>query len=429
MLALFFYRLIFLLLSPLLLIALLLRSRRQKAYRERLLERFGIIKLTTSDVVIHAASVGEVLALKNFIEKLLTEQPQLNITFTTFTPTGSEQVTKLFGDRVQHCYLPLDIWPCTWLFLHTLKPKMLVFMETELWPNLTAQANKRAIKLFLINGRLSEKSYPKYRKLTALITPCLQAFDHILCQSQENQERFINLGANQLNCTVSGNLKYDISLTDAIKQKQIELKKYLPENRPIWLVASTHQGDEDIVLKSLSELLEAQPTLLLILVPRHPERFATIAELASQHFSLTKRSEKKSVSEQDNIWLLDSLGELMAAFSLADIITMGGSFSQIGGHNPLEPALLKKPIITGPDMSNFTEVQNQLLSAHAIIQLNKDNDLSQQLSNQVTKLLNSPEQQAQLGQNAYDIVQLNQGASDKTLDVLQKLLYNRVKLK
>ncbi|MBO9489997.1 lipid IV(A) 3-deoxy-D-manno-octulosonic acid transferase [Endozoicomonas sp. G2_1] len=428
MFALFLYRLLFLLLLPVLLIALLVRSRSQKAYRARISERLGLASLERTDILIHAASVGEVLALKQFVNQLIAEQPALKITFTTFTPTGSEQVTKLFGDRVQHCYLPLDIWPCTQLFLAKLQPKTLVFMETELWPNLVAQAKSRGCKLLLINGRLSAKSTPKYKKLSALISPCLQRFDAILCQSHESLERFLSLGAAPANTQYSGNLKYDIEITKAISEKQQELAAYLssqgtsPNDRKVWLVASTHPGDNEIVLAAFKQLLAHCPDLLLIVVPRHPERFNQVAELCQQTAKTVRRSDQQAVSAHDNIWLLDSLGELSAAFGLADIITMGGSFSSVGGHNPLEPALFKKAIITGPNMSNFSEVQAQLLAENGVIQLADDNNISGELAERVNQLLTDNELAKTLGQNALTVVKSNQGAIAKTLTALNKLL-------
>ena len=275
MLALLLYRIILLLLLPLLLLALIIRSFNNTQYRQRLSERLGFFPQSKNTnisakngIVIHAASVGEVIALTPLVEQLIQTYQHLPITITTFTPTGSAQVTKQFGQRVHHALLPLDIYPCTSLFLSRLQPKIMVFMETELWPNLISQCAKSHIKLLLINGRLSANSMKSYKKISALIKPALQRFDSILCQSQDNLDNFLTLGAFPDKCQVSGNVKFDISINDETRDKQKTLQDLLVEKRPIWLVASTHQGDEEIALKAYAIIQAVFPQLLLVLVPR-----------------------------------------------------------------------------------------------------------------------------------------------------------------
>jgi len=436
MISLLIYRILLFLLLPVVLIFLLFRSKNNKAYRDRLFERLGYFPKPAKQggIVVHAASVGEVIALKSFIEKLIHAYPHLPITITTFTPTGSAQVTKLFANKVQHGYLPLDIFPCTALFLQRLKPKMIIFMETELWPSLIAQSSRKGTKLLLINGRLSSNSLIHYKKITALITPCLNSFDKILTQSQENLKHFLQLGAQEQRCINSGNLKFDISVNAQVLDKKTELSRLLgiegaQTKRKILLVASTHEGDEEIALTAFKSLLIDYPKLLLVLVPRHPERFEQVAQLCIEHrLSLARRSEN-TVITNEQVWLLDSLGELMAAFALSDIVTMGGSFSEVGGHNPLEPALFNKPIVVGHNMSNFNEIMQQLRQEAAIVELADDSmtgnlkgSSAVQLANEVSQLLQQPEQQHILGDNAQRVVLANQGASDKTLAQVQKLL-------
>ena len=427
MFALLIYRLLFLLLLPLFLVALLVRSRTNPQYRQRLSERLGFFPNSAKKggIIVHAASVGEVIALTPFIKQLLQKHPDLPITLTTFTPTGSTQVQKIFGSRVQHGYLALDIYPCTQIFLARLKPKLMIFMETELWPNLIKQCASKNIKLLLINGRLSQKSVISYQKLMPLIKPTLNCFDSILCQSQDNRERFLSLGATAQRCDVSGNLKFDISINASIDEKKALLQKLLPENRQLWLMASTHEDDEAIALAAFTQIKVEFPELLLVLVPRHPERFKSVAQLCQDKgFSLVKRSENIAVTTQD-IWLLDTLGELMAAYSLANLVTMGGSFSNIGGHNPLEPALFKKPIIVGSDMSNFTEIMQQLLQKQGIMQLtNADEPMEQAalLAKAVLDLLPDNETTIALGSQAHQVVMANQGASHRTILAVQELL-------
>jgi 3-deoxy-D-manno-octulosonic-acid transferase len=417
------YRLLLLTLTPIIFSFFIIKSRKNAALRHRLTERLGLVprSLKSSGIIVHASSIGEVIALKPFIEKLLVSYPQLPITLTTYTPTGSEQVKKLFAERVQHCYLPVDIFICTALFLKKLKPQAMVFMETEIWPNLIAQAANKKIKLILVNARLSEPSLKNYKNLTWLIKPSLNNFDKILPQSKINLSNFIELGADNWRCNVVGNLKFDISNNANIEEKKVELSAFLPINRSIWLVASTHQGDEELVLRAFKKIIKTQPDLLLILVPRHPERFESVAKLCLMHqLSLVKRSEQKQVTESTHVWLLDSLGELMAAYALADIVTMGGSFNEVNGHNPLEPALFKKAIIVGPFMANFLEIEQQLNHVNGLIQLTSvDVD---ELTQAVDSLIVDKLKQKRLGDNAYQVVQDNQGASEQSMMHLQALI-------
>lgn len=425
--SLFLYRVFFLCLLPVLLLALIIRSKNNPDYRKRLLERLGVLNspMKRHGIVVHASSVGEVIALKAYINGILNQYPNIPVTLTTFTPTGSAQVQKLFGVRVQHCYLPLDVWPCTWLFLRQLQPRVLVLMETEIWPNLIAQCANRGIPMQLINGRLSDKSMKSYQKLSWLISASLQKFSEIWTQSSENQSNFLALGANTTTTNISGNLKFDIQLTDDVNNKIAALNDSLHSSHPIWLVASTHEGDETLVLDSFKELKKLQPSLLMMLVPRHPERFEQVHRLCiEQGLAVAKRSNEDSVTDTTDIWLIDTLGELLACCGIADIVTMGGSFSAIGGHNPLEPALFKKPVIVGPNMKNFSFINQQMLNHHAIIQLDGEIDkpMSAQLTQAVNLLLNDKDKQQLLGAAAYKVVQMNQGASQKTVDALDKFL-------
>ena len=423
--ALFLYRIIFLSLTPIILVFFVVRSKNNPLYRQRLLERLGFLpkNLIKNSIIVHAASVGEVIAIKQFVELLQKQYPQQTITITTFTPTGSIQVKKQFKNTVQHCYLPLDNFISSSLFLSQLKPSAIIFMETELWPNLVAQAANKKIPLLLINGRLSAKSCHQYQKISALITPCIQRLDYLLTQSDEHQKNFICLGASQQKCSVSGNLKYDISINDDIAIKVSMLEQFISKERIIWVVASTHAGDDELILAAFKQIKQYFPELLLLLVPRHPERFDEVADLAvTQGFTLVRRSTKQKITAQDDIWLLDSLGELVAAYSLANIVTMAGTFSHIGGHNPLEAALFKKPIVLGADMANFNEVLTQLKQANAIIQLVSNEHISDNLAKIIMQLLRDEKQQQKLGENAYQVVIANQGASKRSLNKLIELI-------
>jgi 3-deoxy-D-manno-octulosonic-acid transferase len=229
-------------------------------------------------------------------------------------------------------------------------------------------------------------------------------------------------------CEVSGNVKFDISISQSVTDKQVELTRFVDEKRPVWVVASTHQGDEVIAINAFSVLLKIWPELLLIIVPRHPERFNEVATLCTDKgFTLARRSQKELVSKDKQIWLLDSLGELLPTCALASVVTMGGSFSDIGGHNPLEPALFKKPIVVGANMSNFVEVMQQLTVEEAIVQLTQSLDgnidsVADDLAQAVKDILSSKDTQQTLGGNAYHVVMQNQGASKRSLKQLLKLI-------
>lgn len=424
MLALFLYRLLLILLFPLLLIALLLRSRTQKAYRQRLAERLGLIdsNFQSGGIVIHGSSVGEILALRPFIDAVLARWPELPITVTTFTPTGSEQVTKLYGDKVQHCYLPLDIDFFVRAFLGRLKPKALVLMETELWPVLINSASKKDIGLLLINGRLTEKSQAQYQKFSALVEPTLAKFNQILCQSDDNATRFKAIGAPEHKTRVSGNLKYDLRSSEAQQQKTKMLKSFIEGERKVVVVGSTHAGDEQIVLEAYRKLKAKLPELLLVIVPRHPERFGEVGDLVTaQNFKLAKRSRDEIVTHSTDVWLIDTLGELLAVYALSDVCIIGGSFSHIGGHNPLEAALFSKPIVCGSNMSNFHDMNELLKAASGIAQLTETCELESTLFS----ILTDSNKASELGTGALKVIEQNQGATKTSIDALSLLVDER----
>jgi len=418
------YRILWLLLLPLLLLVLVIRSRNHPEYRQRLSERLGLNrgKLKPTDIVLHAASVGEVLALKPLVHSLQNNHPELSITFTCFTPTGSAQIEKLFGNSVQHCYLPLDTWPCTSLFLNAIKPSAIIFMETEIWPNLLHQCDNRRIKTLIINGRLSNRSLPKYQKLHRLITPSLNLLADIYCQSKENQENFRSLAVKRDKCKNVGNLKFDIKINTQLKQKIEELAPLVDANRRLLLLASSHKGDEARFIKHYTALKQDFPDLLMGIVPRHPERFDAVAQLCQEHqLQVARRSERKSPSQADDVWLVDTLGELLAISSFASIVVMGGSFSSIGGHNPLEPALFKKPVIVGPDMSNFTEIMQQLEQVDGVV---KTTGQDEDLYNTINQLMKNEQSISAIGEHAFSVVQNNQGATEKTRQRIVELINN-----
>ena len=415
------------LLLPVIVLALLLRARTQSAYGKRIGERLGYCpkpctkaKPLKGSIVIHGASLGEISALKPFIEQVIEYFPQHLITVTSFTPAGSSQIQKLFGLRVNHAYLPIDNPLCNSLFLSRLKPNAMVFMETELWPSLIAQAHKRNIKLLLINARLSPKSVRRYKKINLLIQPALQRFNRVLTQSDDNKARFLQLGAQVKSTLTTGNLKYDLQASDKTYALIHQLKQAI-NNRPIWVVGSSHQDEEALILSAFNQVRLQHPNVLLVLAPRHSERFEPIAvQLQNQGLNFVKRSQPQTPNNSTHVWLIDTIGELLAFYGVATVCTVAGSFGKTGGHNPLEPALFSKAATLGPNMQNAEQLTAQLLAANGIIQ--QQNSNSQTLANHIIRLLNAPKEREILGNNAHALLQTNQGATQKALQALIELM-------
>ena len=417
------YQLIGTLLLPIILAGLVVRSRQQKAYRQRLGERCGLAPSVgtnkPSSIVVHGASLGEITALKPFVDQALATFASLPVTVTSFTPAGSQQVQQLWGTRVQHCYLPLDNPIAGALFLRRLKPVAMVFMETELWPNLIAQAHARHIPLLLVNARLSQKSVRAYQKFAGLMAPAVQRFSRILAQSHEDCARFIAVGAHPMQCVASGNLKYDIQPSPATLQT-LDALKPLVAKRKVWVIGSSHKDEEQLLLDVACALCERIPELLIVWAPRHRERFTSMVEqLQTCGLSVVRRSTQQVPSPQTQVWLVDTLGELLAFYGIANVCTVAGSFGQAGGHNPLEPALFSVATTVGPNMRNAAAITAGLLAAGGLIQ--HANALAHTLVDDIAPLLQHPHIAAQLGANAGQVVLANQGATSQAIAQLRIL--------
>lgn len=368
-------------LSPLLVLYLVIRAIKSPSYRGRWGERFGLSRLQPTDLLIHSVSMGETLAAIPLINKLMEQYPKLTVTVTTTSPTGSAEVTKAFGGRVQHCYLPFDLPWCVARFINQVQPKQCIIMETELWPNLVHQAKRRGIKLMLANARLSEKSAKQYQQRPKLSTPMLQALDVIAAQSNQAAKRFIALGVEPGKVKVCGSLKFDL----AVGQQHID-KATLLRNQwqrvetPIWVAGSVHPGEFDIMLTAHKQLLTRFPEALLVMVPRHPEQFDVAANrIKSAGFNLARRSEGDEVSIDTQVLLGDTMGELLSFYAAADQAFVGGTLIPNGGHNPLEPAALGLPVYVGPNHWDFAEITLMLKQAGALGVVESADDLVLQL--------------------------------------------------
>jgi len=416
------YTLLFHLGLPLVFLRLLWRARRAPAYAKRIGERFalGLPELKPGGIWVHAVSVGESIAAAPMIRELMARYPELPITITCMTPTGSERIQALFGDSVQHCYLPYDFPWAASRFLDRAQPKLAVVMETELWPNHIHQCARRGIPVALANARLSERSARGYARFARLTAPMLSELSLIAVQTEAEAERFRRLGARPECVEVTGSIKFDLTIDPALPKKAAELRsQWNAVNRPIWIAASTHAGEDEILLAAHRQLLATHPDALLMLVPRHPERFAAVYELCrKQDFSTVRRSQNEPPEATTQVLLGDTMGELLFLYALADVAFVGGSLVPTGGHNLLEPAALGKPVLTGPHLFNFLDIAAQLRDAGALGEINS----AAELAKEVEALWGDPARTGRAQNAGYAVLKNNQGALGRLLAGLERLI-------
>ncbi|WP_447469317.1 lipid IV(A) 3-deoxy-D-manno-octulosonic acid transferase [Vibrio harveyi] len=410
------YTLLLTIASPFLLFGLYKSKPNKPKFGQRWKEHFGITPKLTSDekpIWIHAVSVGESIAATPFIKVLKEQNPEQPILVTTTTSTGAEQIAKL-GDLVEHRYMPIDFAFAVKRFLKTTQPKQMLIIETELWPNTLNEVHKAGIPISVVNARLSEKSRSNYAKVQPLFDLMLPCLTQVLCQTQSDANRFERLGVDKDKLKVTGSIKFDIQISDDVKEKSKILRQELGQNRPVWIAASTHKGEDEQVLAAHKRVLESHPDALLILVPRHPERFDDMYDLCQQQgFETVRRTTQENVANSTQVYLGDTMGEMLLLLGAADICFMGGSLvgDKVGGHNVLEPAILKKVVITGPSYFNFKDIVNDLIQANGML-VSKD---SAGIGNHLTHLISEPHSQHVYGQNAYEYAVKNQGALARTI--------------
>lgn len=415
------YTILLYLIQPLIWLRLWLRGRKAPAYRRRWSERYGFCaeKVKPNGIMLHSVSVGETLAAIPLVRALRHRYPSLPITVTTMTPTGSERVRSAFGNDVYHVYLPYDL-PCALKrFFDQVNPKLVIIMETELWPNLITELHRRDIPLVIANARLSERSAAGYKKIGSLTRRILRRTTLIAAQNQEDGERFIDLGLPRSHLAVTGSLKFDISVTPELAARAVALRRQWASRRPVWIATSTHDGEEAIILAAHRELLNRFPDLLLILVPRHPERFPTTQALTqSLGFSYTLRSSGDVPAADTQVVIGDTMGELMMLYGIADIAFVGGSLVERGGHNPLEPAAHAIPVLMGPHTFNFKDIFLKLSEAGGLITV-KDTD---SIVKEVNSLLTDEDYRLYYGRHAVEVLHQNQGALQRLLTLLEPYL-------
>ena len=418
-LALFGYSLLWWLLTPLVLIRLWLKGRKQPGYRRRWRERFGFWPLYPNQCFwVHAVSVGETIAAKGLIEGWLNDHPDMPILVTSMTPTGSETVKKLFGERVHHAYLPWDLARVQQRLVRRLQPKLLVIMETELWPNLIHACHSQQVPVMVANARLSEKSKRGYQKLSALTYPMLNNLTAIAAQHTPDAQRFAALGVDEHKIQITGSIKFDIELDAKHSQAAKALLRDIGK-RPIWIAASTHEGEEEKILAVHAKLKIKLPNALLILVPRHPERADRIAgNLYKQHFGFARRSLDETPTESQSVFLIDTLGEMMVFFELAQAAFIGNTLNNGGGHNPIEPAALATPVLMGPSFFNFQSIVEAMRSEQAVIIVSDE----EELRNRLLGILQSKDLRDTYGQRAYLFFQQQQGALKRLTTWIEDIL-------
>lgn len=416
------YVLVLYLATPLVLAFLAWRGLKDRDYARRWGERFaryGPPAPTAGGLVLHAASVGEVNAAAALIRSLAQHHPDLPLTITTFTPTGSRRVRALFGQRVHHVYVPLDLPGAVKRFFRRLQPRLVVVMETEIWPNLYAEAQRAGVPILLINARLTDRSAQGYRRARELIADALASVSWISAQSARDAERLVACGARPDRVEVVGNLKFDVSVPPTLPAEGRVLRSAWGEERPVLVAGSTHAGDEAVLLPAFLAARDQLADPLLILVPRHPERFGEAAKRAREAgLRVALFSESEHCPAGTDCFVIDAMGELLRYYACCDVAFVGGTFAPVGGHNPLEPAALGKPVLFGPHTENINEIAERLVAKGGALRLESAEELSQAL----LRWFSNDALRAEAGEAARSLVENGRGALQRNLKAIRHAL-------
>ena len=416
------YTLFIYFLTPFFLFRLFWKSRLNPAYRKRWRERFGLFADTgiqgQSSIWIHAVSVGEVQATQQLVKQLKQLYPDKRLVMSTTTPTGAERLQLLYADEVKHYFFPYDLPGVVKRWISHVRPVKVILMETEVWPNLLQICKQKNIPVILANGRLSEKSCQGYNKLGLFSRSVFQSLSLVAAQSPQDAARFARLGVSQSRLHVTGSVKFD-TIQPAIVREQAEaMRRLIGAGRSVWIAASTREGEEEAVLAAHKQICQQVSDALLILVPRHPERFDRVAQLSQQRgFNVVRRSENRPCDPGHNIFIGDSMGELSIMYQTADVAFVGGSLVDTGGQNVLEPASFGLPVLFGPSMFNFAAISELLLMEQAAIRV----DDATQLAEQVIAWMNDASERTRYGENGRRVVDENRGATDRLVKLIQSI--------
>lgn len=418
----FLYTIIFYLLLPFILLRLWIKNRQIPNGLQFWYERlgFGLRPFLPGGIWVHAVSVGESLAAIPLIKLLQQRYPVIPIIVTNETKTGAERIRVELGDSVTQLYFPYDLPLVLRRFFKALQPKLLILIETELWPNLLASCQLYQVPVVLVNARLSERSAKSYRRILPLMRKVLNGINAIAAQFQADADRFIALGFPAKRMQVTGSLKFDLTLPLRLTEQAQHWRKIWGENRPVWIAASTHPGEEELILQAFTEARRFYPDLLLISIPRHVDRVPQLEQLYnSRTYKTIKRSDSNQSKMHDaDIFIGDTMGELLIFYAAADLAFVGGSLVEKGGQNPLEPAAVGLPILTGPYTFNFATITEQLKQRHVEIQVTN----AEELAEQVIALLSNPERRQQKSDEAKKFVAENKGSVLKQMQLIENLL-------
>lgn len=409
---LFIYSQLIRLALPFILFRLWWRGRTAPARRKDWSHRLGYVPRLQGTVIwVHAVSVGETIAAGPMVNRLLQSNPNTTILMTATTDTGLAQAKKMFGERVAYAYAPYDTPGAIRRFLRRVNPRILVILETEIWPNMIDQCHRFEVPVFLINARLSERSAQGYERVRGLAAPIMKKITWIAAQAEKDAQRFRRIGVAPESVEVTGSVKFDVDISEATRAAALRCRQSLGK-RPIWVAGSTHSGEDVQLLEAHRIVLEQHPEALLIIVPRHPERFDSVAQLVADNgFKLARRSLEQS-AEGAQVYLGDTMGELMMLYGAGDIAFVGGSLVERGGHNPLEPAAWSIPVLTGPHVFNFETIFERL-QANGGVQVVQE---ATELGRAIAGLVAAPDECRAVGQRALEVVNSNRGALDKVVE-------------
>ncbi len=415
------YSFLFMLALPLILLRVWYRGLKLPEYRNRIKERFGHVAFEVQGPLwLHAVSVGEAISAVPLVRQFLKEHPDACVMMTTMTPTGSARVTDLFqkelNTRVFHCYIPYDHPRFIKRLIRKVNPRVFVGMETEIWPNLIHQLNLHQVPMVIANGRLSNHSFKWYKRIKGLMGQVLSPVSLVAAQSQLDAERFKAIGVKETHLSAIGNIKFDFDYQVNHEQARAIAERI---DGPILTAGSTHEGEEKLVLKAFETLKRSIPDLTLILVPRHPDRFDGVYELCAKSFNTQRRTQ--GLPNGCDVYLGDTMGELMTMYAVSTISFVGGSLVPIGGHNLLEPASTSKAVVTGKHMHNFVRVTELLANSQAVEVVNNEDELVEA----VIHLLDNASKRESMGAKAKQVVEQNKGALGRLLKAIESLWAQR----
>jgi 3-deoxy-D-manno-octulosonic-acid transferase len=415
------YQIVVLLLVPVACVTLAIRSLRDNSYRANFAQRFGFgARSAAPSIWVHAVSVGEVQAASELIKELRRRYPEIPLTLTTVTPTGAARARALFAGDVDVRFVPYDLTGSVRRFFDRVQPRLAVILETELWPNLYDECGRRGVPLVLASARISPRSVGRYRLLASLFRKTLANGIVIAAQSAADAERFRSIGANPARTHVIGNVKFDLHVAADHRERGAALRaQHAATQRFVWVAGSTHDGEEQQVLRAHALLRAAGVDALLVLAPRHPPRFDTVAQrLRAQGLRIARRSAGEYADAATDVLLLDTLGELSLYYAAADVAFVGGSLVPIGGHNLLEPAALGIATLTGPHVFNAEDIAAALVAEGAVACV----DDGETLQRALLTLAHDPDERARRGAKGIAVVDRNRGTLERLVALLGPLL-------